>query len=285
MSIETLISKQNPDGAWPYVRGKSCTEPTVYAAMALLARGEQQAAGRALRWLRQTQRKDGGWATQATVDQSNWTTGLVALLPPEALGGAQHRSAIEWLMGTTGQESSFDYRLRQWLLGNKPSEELEFAGWPWVPGAAGWVGPTSVAILALEKENRRRPLVGIQHRIELGRKFLLQRACQEGGWNHGSVRPLGYESKPYPETTGLALAALRGVQRPEVERSLAVARRFLDECRSADAMNWLRLGLQAHGGLPPGYCRPGDLSYRTIPEMSVDLLLSEPSTAHNFFWC
>ena len=115
-------------------------------------------------------------------------------------------------MGTTGQESSFEYRLRQWLLGNRRQAELEFAGWPWIPGAAAWVGPTAVAILALDKENRRRPLMGIHQRIDAGRKFLAAARVPEGGWNHGSVRPLGYESKPYPETTGMALAALRGVR-------------------------------------------------------------------------
>ena len=74
--------------------------------------------------------------------------------------------------------------------------------------------------------------------------------CRDGGWNHGSVRALGYESTPYPETTGMALAALRGVRSPEIEPALDVAERFLGECRSADALNWLRIGLMAHGQLP-----------------------------------
>ena len=36
MSIEILLKKQNRDGGWPYVRGGSWTEPTVYAVLALL---------------------------------------------------------------------------------------------------------------------------------------------------------------------------------------------------------------------------------------------------------
>jgi squalene cyclase len=284
MSIETLISKQNTDGGWPYVRGASSTEPTVYAVMALLAAGERDRAGLGLGWLRRMQRRDGGWGPQAGVDQSNWTTALVALLPPEVVGARFHESAIEWLMGTTGHESSFEYRLREWLLGNNSIQETDSEGWPWIPGAAAWVGPTAISIITLEKENRRRPLRGIRERIEAGRKFLLERVCSDGGWNHGSVRPLGYESKPYPETTGMALAALRGVNSPQVARSLAVARQFLAECRSADAQNWLRLGLAAHGELPPGYCRPRDISYRTIPEASLDLLLSDKTGSGGFFW-
>lgn len=285
MSIESLISRQNHDGGWPYIRGKSWTEPTVYAILSLLAAGDRTAAQRGMAWLRSTQRADGGWSPQQDVDESNWATALAALLPPAALGERAHRAAITWLMGSTGFESTFEFRLREWLLGNRPGREVEFAGWPWFPGAAAWVGPTSIAILALEKEYRRRPLLGIRERIDAGRKFLLLRACGEGGWNHGSVRALGYESKPYPETTGMALVALRGVRVSQVERSIEVARQFLTECRSADAQNWLRLGLSAHGGLPPGYCRPQDLSFRTIPETSLDLLMSSVAAGQNPFWC
>jgi hypothetical protein len=285
MSIENLISKQNPDGGWPYVRGKSWTEPTVYAIMALLGSGEKTAAERGLRWLRNTQRSDGGWAPQAGIDQSNWTTGLAALLPPEALEPRRHAAAIQWLMGTTGRESSFEYRLREWLLGNPREKNLDFAGWPWIPGAAAWVGPTSIAILALEKENQRRPLMGIRERVEGGRRFLLLRACRDGGWNHGSVRALGYESKPYPETTGMALAALRGVQGRQVELSMNVAQQYLAECRSPDAQNWLRLGLAAHGELPAAYCRPVALACRTIPDTSLDLLASDAAAGRTLFWC
>ena len=43
MSIELVVSKQNRDGGWPYVRGTSWTEPTVYAILALLAAGESEA--------------------------------------------------------------------------------------------------------------------------------------------------------------------------------------------------------------------------------------------------
>src|SRR5947209_17373957 len=81
MSIETLISKQNPDGGWPYLRGRSWTEPTVYAVLALLAAGETEAARRGLRWITSLERPDGGWAPQAGIDESTWVTALVALLP------------------------------------------------------------------------------------------------------------------------------------------------------------------------------------------------------------
>ena len=276
------MGKQNRDGGWPYVRGSSWTEPTAYAVMALLAAGETEPAKRGLRWIRATGRPDGGWPPKAGVDQSTWVTALVALLPPEQLGASAHARAIAWLLETTGRESTLTYRLREWLLGNPRPPEQEFPGWPWIPDAAAWVGPTSLAVLALDKEYRRRPLPAIRERIDSGRRFLQARMCREGGWNHGSVRALGYESRPYPETTGMALAALRGIRSPGTERGLAVARRFLGECRSADALNWLRLGLLAHGQLPADYCHPVGVENRTLPDMSLGLLV-EAEKGRGFF--
>ena len=284
MSIQFVVSKQNRDGGWPYVQGTSWTEPTVYAILASLATGELEAARRGLDWLRASQLPDGGWPPQNEFDESTWVTALVALLPPDQLGSGVHARAIDWLLGTSGEESSATYRLRMWLLGVTQLPEHEFPGWPWIPGAAAWVGPTSLAILALEKEMGRRPSEAIRRRVDQGRRFLLRRMCQGGGWNHGSARVLGYEAPPYPETTGMALAALRGVRSRETEHALNVADRFLGECRSADALNWLRIGLMAHGRLPGSYCPPAQVACRTLPETSLELLVVGTQRGTNFFW-
>jgi hypothetical protein len=284
MTIETLAGKQNPDGGWPYFRGASWTEPTVYSVLAMLAAGENERAGRGLRWFRRVARPDGGYAPQAGVEESSWVTALVALLPPEQVGVAAHGRAIQWLLRTTGSESTAVYRLREWLLGAPRPPEQAFAGWPWTPGATGWVGPTSLSILALEKEARRHPSAEIAGRIADGRQFLLTRTCHEGGWNHGAPRALGYESGPYPETTGMALAALRGVDTPEVRRAIDMAHRFLADSRSADAINWLGLGLMAHGGMPAGYCRPAGVECRTLPETSLAMLIGEAQKGRDVLW-
>jgi len=284
MNLDVVASKQNPDGGWPYVRGASWTEPTVYSVLAMLAAGEPECAGRGLQWIRRLERADGGFPPQAAVEESSWVTALVALLPPEQLGEAAHDRAIRWLLNTTGSETTVVYRLRQWLLGNSPPPEQAFSGWPWTPGATAWVGPTSLAILALEKEARRQPSAKIAGRIAQGRQFLVTRTCHEGGWNHGAARALGYESGPYPETTGMALAALRGVDTPEVVRAIVTAQRFLADCHSADAINWLRLGLMAHGGLPPGYCRPAGVECRTLPETSLAMLIGEVQKGRDVLW-
>jgi len=274
MPLDLILSRQNRDGGWPYVRGSSWTEPTVYAILALLEAGEFAGARRGLQWLRARQLPDGGWPPQSGFDESTWVTALAALLPREQLGERAHARAIEWLTATAGEESSTTYRLRMWLLGAPRVPEQEFPGWPWIPGTAAWVGPTSVAMLALQKEYARRPARALLTRIDEGQRFLLRRICRGGGWNHGAARALGYESSAYPETTGMALAALRGVRGAAIDSALQLAEKFLGECRSADALNWLRIGLMAHGRLPEGYCPPADLTCRTLPETSLDWLLA-----------
>jgi hypothetical protein len=200
------------------------------------------------------------------------------------MGVQAHQRAIRWLLRTSGEESAFTYRLRQWLLGNSSGPDSEWRGWPWTPGAAAWVGPTSLAVLALDKEGTRNPSAAIRERVDGGRSFLLAHACEGGGWNHGSARALGQDSRPYPETTGMALGAMRGVRSPKVGQAIGVATKFLAECRSADPLNWLRLGLIAHGRLPEGYCPPARVERRTVPEASLDWLSASAEEGGSPFW-
>jgi hypothetical protein len=272
MSMQRLIEAQNPDGGWPYIRGPSWTEPTAYAVLAAQAAGERLVAGRGARWLRAAQRADGGWPPQLSVGRSTWVTALAALLPPELLGEEAHRRAILWLAGTSGAESALGYRLRQWLLGSAAPADQKHRGWPWMPGSAAWVGPTALAILALRHEELRRPALALAPRIADGQALLLSRVCEEGGWNYGSAQALGYSSRPYPETTGMALAALAGVESARLERSLARAAAFLSECRSAEGLSWLRLGLGAHGRLPRDFTPPAGLVCHTLAETALSLL-------------
>ena len=247
MSIQLVVSKQNRDGGWPYVRGTSWTEPTVYAILALLAAGELEPARRGLKWLRAAQLSDGGWPPQTGFDESTWVTALVALVPPDQLGDAAHARAIDWLLGTSGEESSRDLPRASVASGHAANaRSTNFRAGPGFPARRrGWDRPR----WRFWRWKREAP-AGLRRRsggaIEEGRSSCCGACAQGGGWNHGSVRALGYESTPYPETTGMALAALRGVRSRETESALNVADRFLRECRSADALNWLRIGLMAH---------------------------------------
>lgn len=241
---------QNPDGGWTYGNGSSWTEPTAYVLLAQLAAGINTDAGRAvfergLRFLRATQRADGGWSPQPGVSESTWVTALVALLPPKAIGEERTERAIAWLSGQTGRESGWVFRLQQRLGGN---DEPYPEAWPWFPGAAAWVTPTSFGILALERALDRGASSRLRGRVATAREYLFDRMCADGGWNHGSNRALGRDGDSYPETTGIALVALHGAPAsPQLERAKAAARRHLASCRTAEGVAWLRMGLAAHG--------------------------------------
>jgi hypothetical protein len=211
---------------------------------------------RGMNWLQRCQRPDGGFAPRESVQESTWVTALTLLLPPDPQGFDRSR-AESWTLDQTGRESGWVFRLRLWMLGADSSgDSMSFDGWPWYPGAAAWVGPTAISVLALQKLAKRGggPTNGsdLKKRIDQGVSYLLARRCRDGGWNHGSTRSLGYDSDSYPETTGLALLALHGVDDPKIAQGVARGEQQFAICQSSEGVSWLRLGLGAHGraGLP-----------------------------------
>jgi hypothetical protein len=153
---------------------------------------------------------------------------------------------MNWLLQQTGQESNMIYRIRQWMLGNQNLSTGAERGWAWYPGAAAWVMPTAVSLVALRKQQGDHSSEALAQRIQGGVQYLLAHACKDGGWNHGATHALGYEAGAYPETTGVALLALRGVKAPEVDRGIQVAETFYQQPNPAGAA-WLRIGLLAQG--------------------------------------
>lgn len=282
-ALENIRAAQNPDGGWPYRKGGSWTEPTVYALLAhQAARTVAPRGAEALAWLDAAQRPDGGWTPRRAVDQSTWVTALVALLPPETIGADRHARAVEWLLGESAMESSPLFRLSSWLRHGKLPEDPEVSGWPWFPGTAAWVTPTSLGILALKKSYWRRPASDLRERIAQAQSYLLVRRCADGGWNHGSSRALGYSADSYPETTGQALLALAGTDPAKLEASFRLAQRFLREQRSSGGAAWLRLGLLAHQRLPavaPLFTMP----CRTVPDTALTFLAAAAEQGYNVF--
>jgi Prenyltransferase and squalene oxidase repeat len=265
--VAVIEAAQNPDGGWPYYKGRtSWTEPTVFALLSEFASGraDTEPFHKGVRWLRDSQNQDGGWAPQPGVGPSTWVTALVGLLPEKAMAGAARNCGTQWLLQQTGQESTMIFRVRQWMMGNHEINGGTDRGWPWFPGAAAWVMPTAISIIALKKEQRARPTNDVKSRIELGEHFLLSHTCKEGGWNHGSTHALGYESKPYPETTGVALLALMNVKSTVVDAGLEVAEHFLKQPNCPGAP-WLSLALAAHSRpLPREIIRPIDRSLGVV---------------------
>lgn len=236
---------------------------------------------RAAQWLRRCQRSDGGIAPQEQVGESTWLTALPLLWPPAlAEQSIDRKRAVDWVLAQTGRESGWVHRLRLWMLGAKSEVGIQHDGWPWYPGAAAWVGPTALSILALKKLIRQRyPVSGLKDRMEQGQAFLLDRRCSDGGWNHGSTRALGYDSDSYPESTGLVLLALEGVQ-GDLTGGIARGEQHLASARSREAMDWLRLGLMAQGR---------KLAEPTLPlhggtmELAVAALADAAAVGNNLF--
>ncbi|MGE5567710.1 MAG: prenyltransferase/squalene oxidase repeat-containing protein [Rhodospirillales bacterium] len=270
--FEFLQQCQNNDGGWSYGRGTSWIEPTAFALLALRAAGRSdEAFTRGLEFLARTQREDGGWPPHPSVAQSTWVTAPALLAIGDHLPPPAFQKARAWLLAQSGRESGYIHRIRQWMLGVRSEVDVSHSGWPWYPGAAAWVAPTALTILALEKASRVQPDTEVRERIEAGRRFLLARACKDGGWNHGSTRALGYDSGSYPETTGLALLALHGVQGSGIENGIRRAERHLAVCSAAGARCWLELGLLAHGRTPAP--APEDLALRTSLDAALYVIV------------
>ncbi len=255
--MASIEAAQNADGGWPYVQGRtSWTEPSVFALLSGLNRGmDSEVLRKGVDWLKSSQNADGGWPAQPKTGPSTWVTALAALLPKNLLGEAHHESCMKWLLLQTGQESNLVYRIRQWMLGNQNLSAGSERGWAWYPGAAAWVMPTALSLVALRHAQKSGSSEIVRQRIQGGVQYLLAHACKDGGWNHGATHALGYEAGAYPETTGVALLALRGEKAPEIDRGISVAEKFFQQPNPAGAA-WLRIGLLAQGCPAPALAPP-----------------------------
>jgi prenyltransferase/squalene oxidase-like repeat protein len=282
-ALEKIAAAQNPDGGWPYGKGGSWTEPTVYALLANRATGTAAPRGNdAAAWLSAAQRSDGGWAPRRSVDQSTWVTALVALLSPQAVGEARHARAVDWLLGQDGRDSSPFFRWREVVLNGKLPPGSAGTGWPWFPGTSAWVTPTCLGILALRKCYGRQPSSDLRERIDTAQRFLFSRRCADGGWNYGSNHAVGYDLGSYPETTGQALLALAGSDSGKLTETFNLANRFLREHRSSGGAAWLRLGLLAHQQLPAG-APIFRMPCRTLPDTALTVIAAAAEQGRNVF--
>jgi squalene cyclase len=275
--IEAIVAAQNPDGGWGYRGGASWTEPTAFALLALSGDvAAEHSLRRGREWLRLSQRSDGGFAPRPSIEESTWVTAL-----PVLLGMADReaeRRAIRWLLRQSGEDTTLLHRFREWILGAKAEYE-QVHGWSWYPGTAAWVVPTSLTLLAIRKAQAGQGQPGLADRLDQGRRFLLSRRCEDGGWNHGSSRALGYQAVSYPETTGLALLALAGEH--NLGRSLAKAELHYRDCRSREGRSWIELAFLAHGRpLAPA---PDQLPARTLLDAALGVVAAKARAGRNLF--
>ncbi|HXH82179.1 MAG TPA: prenyltransferase/squalene oxidase repeat-containing protein [Candidatus Tectomicrobia bacterium] len=248
-----LVGARNADGGWGAApEMPTDTESTALAVLALGASGEtssDDAVRAGLAFLRSTQRADGAWPLSGAVPEPSWATSLciLALAPFDAHREAAVRAA-GWLVVQEGRRPAWLARTLWRLIGgDKVALDYGIRGWSWNANSFPWVEPTAYALIALKKL-RARLASAAAARIQEGERLLLDRMCDAGGWNYGNARVLGDPLAPYPETTSVALLALRDRQDDvRLRKSAEVLERLLDATPSGLALGLGILALAAYG--------------------------------------
>jgi hypothetical protein len=277
--LDFLRAAQNSDGGWGFFPGKqSWLEPTAYALIALKAAG---GAGDAVEsgWnlVRSWQLRDGSWPACAAVLEPHWTTALcVTLHCRRGVYDDQFRAGVEWLLGTSGVENGFQFRIAHLLRPAVVELDPSFKGWPWRPGNTSWIEPTAHALVALREAANYVADTRVKDRVSTGERMILERRCSDGGWNYGNRKVLGAELPSYPETTALALVGLAGC--PDLDAPVALAQTYLGQTRSPLAKAWLRVALRCHSAPapPPGDqpLSPNDVIVNALEVMAAHRVLA-----------
>ncbi len=236
--LSRLAQNQREDGGFSYSpTGAPAAEPTALAAIAFSdpTKDEQARAQRALNWLRLAQRPDGSVPVSTMLKSPAWTTSLAMLAWSAAPNRGDYRDAVHsasaWLIRNQGLASSV--RL------NEAQHDATIVGWSWVDGTHSWVEPTAYAVLALRSTGESE-----HTRTRDGIRLLHDRALPSGGWNYGNSTVLANTLRPFPETTGVALAALSALEKPDtIEKSLTFLEAELPRIRSPLALGWGLIGL------------------------------------------
>ncbi len=167
-----LESVRNPDGSWGYLPGQDGrAEPTLLVAAA-------------------TGEVDLPWLESAELGWEAW-------LVPAALRGVQAAAGLRALC-TTRILAHEGIQVEQ-----TPGHDGLIPAWAWVEDTAPWVEPTSYALLSLQAEGR-----GDHPRAVQGRAMLLDRQCDDGGWNYGNPEVLDQRLESFPGPTAWAVMAL-----------------------------------------------------------------------------
>ena len=160
------------------------------------------------------------------------------------------KKGVAWLLESTGAESDWEFVLGGWLRREKRDYRLK--SWPWKAGDAGWVEPTSHALVALKQAVLKIPIAKpaeFHERIQSGEAQFLDIRSSDGGWNYGNADILGMDLPGYPETTALALLGLQDARQAQPERGFAFAERQLKATPSPLGSAWLAIAARAHGVL------------------------------------
>ncbi|MBM3889938.1 MAG: terpene cyclase/mutase family protein [Verrucomicrobia bacterium] len=251
-----LLGARDPRGGWPYRAGQQPSpEPTCYSLCALASPEFEAVRDPGLRWLASRLNAEGALMLEGD-DEPHWTTSLLVItLWRLGCQPALRSKAVEFLLRWSGQAT-------------RPCADIVVVdgtlhGWPWVSGTFSWVEPTCYALLALKLAGHS------QHpRVAEAQRMLLDRVCQDGGWNYGSRMIYGAALQGYISSTTLAALALQDVvaAREPIQRGLAFLEREIGNHRSTLTLALTLLCFRAFGK-PVGHL-VGALESRQEPDGS-----------------
>ena len=269
-TIEFFISAQHDNGGWGYLAGrKPVVEPT--AAVLLALRTEPLARDsfkRGMTWLLNCQHQDGGWGINEVDPESGWQTAWVLIVLKYT---GQNKEQILKAEGWLKSVGTLEFTPEQFLNSTTPENgQLISLVWPWLPGEAGWVEPTALAVLALADVSATP---GVASRIQSALDYFRQYRTPEGGWNIGNTTSLDTTVIPRAYPTSLVLLALSQVAQQVIQSD--------DTSALQQDMNHDPGILAKSAGLLA--LRSLGLHNETISTYLVDHLLPDGSWDHNPF--
>lgn len=244
--LDDILHELEIADRWGYHAGHpTATEPAAFAALALMAHGDADAAARPLEWLNEHQAENGSLGVTADQASPGWPTSLALLawLRADKLTGSNHYAeridrAVRWTLAIAGKP------LDRW---EDIGHDTMLVGWPWVEGTHSWLEPTAFAVLALKATGRDD-----HPRTREAVRLIIDRLLPDGGCNYGNTFVLGQRLRPQIEPSGIALAAAAG----EEDRSGRLARTTdyvhdaLSPNTTAASLSFGLLGLGATGRTP-----------------------------------
>lgn len=231
MSVDTardwLTRARNADGTWGYLAG----QPGRGEATLLVVAAGLPAP---LDWL-------------ATAD-----LGFGRLLLPAALSRLPEAAALCREVA----EGLLDLRGIPHAPNDVVTHDTTIPGWSWIAGTSSWVEPTAYALISLHKAG-----LGAHERARQGEHLIVDRQCDDGGWNYGNVAVFG--ERLGGATAPTAWAAMALPPGPVVDRAMA----FLDTTAEEPSSESLSLGILARvaHGRPVG-AMPERLLGRQTPD-------------------
>lgn len=245
-ALDFIKANQNPDGGWGYrPGGQSFVEPTGFSLLAIGPRGDKNAVGRGLGFLKSCLKENGAVGTAPRDPEGSWMA-YAALLAFHAHGAAaEERRLTDWVLSFEDASIRFTPAERS-AIATIYRYDASIPGWPWTPNTTAWVEPTALFMIAL----LRAGVPPSQDRIRSGISLILDRRVPSGGWNFGNPFSKSFELEATPMSTALSLAALGAAgtseSRPGVREGLRFLGRGLAGDVSTASLAWILLALKCY---------------------------------------